>query len=134
MSELQPSPTVSQFVDGPVSADDRAYASHMLEQVSRDSPCGVRRARVRLFAEHDSVLGGPAIAEAVIMLQSGSVICAGSVAGTMPEAVDDLRERLRGRLRLAAARASRRLHAMSELRPRRWTAAGGAPPGTSYSV
>ena len=127
MNELQPPPTVSRFVDGPVSADDRAYAWAMFDQVSQDSPCEVWRARIRLFADGDTDAGSAAIAEAVIMLEGGSVICAGSAARTMREAVDDLRARLCRRLLLTARRAANHLHAVSELQPLRWSAAGGAP-------
>jgi hypothetical protein len=126
MKELHPARVVSEAVDGPVSGDDWVYASLMLEDVSRDSPCEVRQARLRLFAERDATSGEVAIAEAVMMLHSGSVICAGSVASTMPDAIDDLRQRLRRRLSLAATRASRRHLGAPELRPKRWMVAGRA--------
>jgi hypothetical protein len=115
MKQLDPARVVSQAADGPVSGDDWVYASLMLEDVSRDSPCEVREARLRLFAERDATTAGEAaIAEAVMMLESGSVICAGCVASTMPDAIDDLRTR------------PARRHRAPELCPKRGMVAGGA--------
>src|ERR1700716_3614322 len=113
MTSLQPPPPVSTSADAPVSGEDWVYASDMLEDVSLSSPCVIRTARLRLFAEPGATAGGAggagaaprpparlrlfaepgatagqaAIADAVLTLETGSVICAGSVASSMPEAV-----------------------------------------------
>lgn len=139
MTQLQPAPAVAQIVEGPVSADDWVYASHMLRDVSHTSPCAVREAGLRLFSETEATSGGAqaALAEAVILLTSGSVICAASVASTMPAAIDDLRERLHRRLAGGAERAARRSDTTRPLHPRRWVAArrsrGGQPARATSS-
>jgi hypothetical protein len=119
MNRLQPHPVLAQSVEGPVSGDDWVYASTMLEDVTRGAPGQVRQARLRLFADTEPAKHAASVADAVILLDSGSVICAGSVARTMRDAVDDLRHRLLGRLSLARARAVRRRRTSAEVQPQR---------------
>jgi hypothetical protein len=129
MTSLQPPPPVSTSADAPVSGEDWMYASDMLEDVSLSSPCVIRKARLRLFAGPGATAEQAAIADAVLTLETGSVICAGSVASSMSEAVDDLGERLRRRLAVAGSRAAPKRQTYS----RRWISHQQNQPGMTGS-
>jgi hypothetical protein len=91
-------PMLSEIIDGPVAPLDRVHAFDVLRTICRRAPRPVCSARARLTSIPE---GGPsplAIAEAVLVLDGGLVVCAGSEGTTMREAVDDLAARLRRRL------------------------------------
>ena len=97
-------PMLSEIIDGPVAPTDRVHAFDALRAICRRAPRAVQSARARLTSVPE---GGPtplAIAEATLVLDGGLIVCAGSVATTMREAVDDLAARLRRRLGNIAGR------------------------------
>jgi hypothetical protein len=97
-------PMLSEIIDGPVAPTDRVHAFDVLRGICRCAPRAVQSARARLTSVPE---GGPsplAIAEAILVLDGGLIVCAGSEATTMREAVDDLAARLRRRLGNVARR------------------------------
>ena len=98
-------PMLSEIIDGPVAPLDRVHAFDVLRGICRRAPRPVCSARARLTSVP---LGGAkplAIAEAILVLDGGLVVCAGSEATTMRDAVDDVAARLRRRLANIAGRA-----------------------------
>ena len=98
-------PMLSEIIDGPVAPLDRVHAFDVLRAICRRAPRPVCSARARLTSVP---LGGAtplAIAEAMLVLDGGLVVCAGSEAATMRDAVDDVAARLRRRLANIASRA-----------------------------
>ena len=98
-------PMLSEIIDGPVAPLDRVHAFDVLRAICRRAPRPVCSARARLTSVP---LGGAtplAIAEAMLVLDGGLVVCAGSEATTMRDAVDDVAARLRRRLANIAMRA-----------------------------
>jgi hypothetical protein len=98
-------PMLSEIIDGPVAPLDRVHAFDVLRAICRRAPRPVCSARARLTSVP---LGGAtplAIAEAMLVLDGGLVVCAGSEATTMRDAVDDVAARLRRRLANIARRA-----------------------------
>ena len=96
---------LSEIIDGPVAPLDRVHTFDVLRAICRRAPRPVCSARARLTSVP---LGGAtplAIAEAMLVLDGGLVVCAGSEAATMRDAVDDVAARLRRRLANIASRA-----------------------------
>ncbi|HZP27310.1 MAG TPA: hypothetical protein VFC99_00025 [Acidimicrobiia bacterium] len=103
-------PMLSEIIDGPVAPLDRVHAFDALRSICRRAPRPVRSARARLTSVPEGGAAPLAIAEAILVLDGDVVVCAGSEATTMRDAVDDLAARLRRRLakmpRLAAGATS----------------------------
>src|SRR6266568_3861269 len=81
-------PMLSEIIDGPVAPTDRVHAFDVMRGICRRAPRAVQSARARLTSVPE---GGPsplAIAEAILVLDGGLIVCAGSEATTMREAVD----------------------------------------------
>jgi hypothetical protein len=91
-------PMLSEIIDGPVAPTDRVHAFDVLRGVCRRAPRPVASAKARLTSIPEGGLTPLAIAEAILVLDGGLIVCAGSEATTMREAVDDLALRLRRRL------------------------------------
>jgi hypothetical protein len=104
MKEREVTATLSQIVDGPVPAPDRLYSFDMLREICRHAPRHVYGVRARLSAAPDGGANAPAVAQAILVLDGGLLICAGWVGATMAAAVDGLGQRLRNRLDNVAAR------------------------------
>jgi hypothetical protein len=90
--------TLTQMIEGPVAASDRAYASDRVRDLCRTAPRAIRRARTRLTAPAAPVDDWPAVAEGTLMLDGGLILGAGVTAATMHEAIDLLMARFRHRL------------------------------------
>ena len=97
-------PMLSEIIDGPVAPLDRVHAFDVLRGICRRAPRPVCSARARLTSVPEGGATPLAIAEAILVLDGGLVICAGSEATTMRDAVDDLASRLRRRLANIARR------------------------------
>ena len=91
-------PMLSEIIDGPVAPLDRVHAFDVLRGICRRAPRPVCSARARLTSVPEGGATPLAIAEAILVLDGGLLVCAGSEATTMREAVDDLASRLRRRL------------------------------------
>jgi hypothetical protein len=105
--ELRPEldvPMLSEVIDGPVAPLDRVHAFDVLRAICRRSPRPVESARARLTSVPEGGAMPLAIAEAILVLDGGLVVAAGSEATTMREAVDDLAARLHRRLANIAGR------------------------------
>ena len=105
--ELRPEldvPMLSEVIDGPVAPLDRVHAFDVLRAICRRSPRPVESARARLTSVPEGGATPLAIAEAILVLDGGLVVAAGSEGTTMREAVDDLAARLRRRLAIIARR------------------------------
>ena len=90
---------VSATVDGPVPALDWSYAVDELRRYADGAATPVCRAHVRLFWEPEIHARPVAIADCVLVLESGgTVVVAGAVGATMHATIDDLIECLRCRL------------------------------------
>jgi len=100
-------PTVTEIIEGPVTAVDRVYAFDRIRYACREAPRRVQRVRARLSTQSHPVGQSPAIAEGTLMLDGGLVICAGAAANTVRAAVDELTGRLRRRLRSVGGKARR---------------------------
>ena len=98
MSELAVRPSITEIIDGPVAAVDRVYAFDRVRDACRAAPWPVRRARTPLFTQPHPTGRWPAIAEGTLILEGGVIVCAGVVASTLREAIDQLTARLRRRL------------------------------------
>ncbi len=98
MSALVAVPTVTEIIDGPVTAVDRVYAFDRVRDACTSAPRTVHRARARLFTQPHPTDRWPAIAEGTLILDGGVVVCAGAAAATLREAIDLLAARLRRRL------------------------------------
>jgi hypothetical protein len=107
VAELRPElavPMLSEIIDGPVAPLDRVHAFDVLRAICRRAPRSVCSARARLTSIPEGGATPLAIAEAVLVLDGGLIVCAGSEGTTMREAVDDLAARLRRRLANIALR------------------------------
>ena len=105
--EVRPEPDVpmlSEIIDGPVAPLDRVHAFDELRAICRRAPRRVCSARARLTSVPEGGATPLAIAEAILVLDGGLVVVAGSEGTTMREAVDDLAARLRRRLANVARR------------------------------
>ncbi len=91
-------PMLSEIIDGPVAPTDRVHAFDVLRGICRRAPRPVSSAKARLTSVPEGGIASLAIAEAILVLDGGLIVCAGSEATTMREAVDDLAFRLRRRL------------------------------------
>ena len=97
-------PMLSEIIDGPVAPLDRVHAFDVLRSICRRAPRPVCSARARLTSVPEGGEAPLAIAEAILVLDGGLLVCAGSEATTMREAVDDLASRLHRRLANVARR------------------------------
>ena len=121
---------LSEIIDGPVAPLDRVHAFDVLRGICRHAPRPVCSARARLTSVP---LGGAtplAIAEAVLVLDGGLVVSAGSEATTMRDAVDDVAAPVSG----AASPTSRAAHRSRSHRPRGAASGGGQPVGVKSRV
>jgi hypothetical protein len=80
----------------PVAPSDLAYAWEQMRDLSRLSPRTVQWGRTRLSAAR--VGRARTAADAILLLDGDLVMCAGSVAPTTREAIDQLAGRLRRRI------------------------------------
>jgi hypothetical protein len=106
LDPLEVLPTVTEIIDGPIAPLDRVYAFDRVRDACRTSPRPVRRAHLRLVAQPRRSGRRPAVAEGTLVLDGGVVVCAGVVAATVREAVDDLVARIRRRVRGATRYAA----------------------------
>jgi hypothetical protein len=90
--------TLTEVIDGPVSALERVYAFEQVRDLCRTAPRAVRRARTRLEAPADASASWPAAAEGALMLDGGLIVASAVTAATMREAIDLLMARFRHRL------------------------------------
>jgi hypothetical protein len=90
----RPEATMTEIVDGPVTAADRIYALDQIRSICRAAPRAVRRARVRLCLESHPIGDAPAAADCLLLVDGALIICAGSAANSMREAIDGLAARL----------------------------------------
>jgi ribosome-associated translation inhibitor RaiA len=94
---LKEPPTVTAIIDGPVPGLDGFYAFDEVRKLSQRAASAVCGAQMRLGLQ--TYPRPVAIAECVVILESGTAVIAGAVASTMREAVDELMMRLHRRLR-----------------------------------
>jgi hypothetical protein len=97
-SQLPVEATVTEIIEGPITAVDRVYAFDTIRGVCRGAPRAVRRARARLTAQPHPTGSWPAMAECTLLLEDGLIVCAGVVGNSVRDAVDALAERLRRRI------------------------------------
>ena len=90
--------TVTEIIEGPITAADRVYAFDKIRGVCRGAPRTVRRARARLTARPHPTGSWPATAECTLLLEDGLIVCAGVVGTSVRDAVDALTTRLRRRV------------------------------------
>jgi hypothetical protein len=93
MRDVLPSPVTVQVAGGFVGPSERGYADEMVDSLCQSS----RRARGRvvLFAHTEPDGSTAASADAILVLDEYRVLCAGSVATTIGEAIESLDVRLR---------------------------------------
>jgi ribosome-associated translation inhibitor RaiA len=97
---MQLEATMTEIIEGPISAVDRVYAFDAIRRICETAPHAVQRVRARLTAEPHPTGDCPATAECSLLLESGLIICTGTAASSMRRAVDALMTRLRRRLDL----------------------------------
>src|SRR5437870_6227776 len=90
--------TAAVIIDGPVRPIDRVYAIDKIRDLCERAPRTVHRARARLSLAAQGTGQCPGTADAIFVLEGGLIVCAGSAATTVREAVDRLEARLRHRL------------------------------------
>jgi ribosome-associated translation inhibitor RaiA len=90
--------TSVELVGGYVTPEDLEYAWDRVRCLSASAPRAVRQCRAHLCTDIDSDGRSRAIADAILVVDGDLVICAGAVATTMLEAIDQLSSRLRRRL------------------------------------
>jgi hypothetical protein len=98
---LEAPSTVTAIIDGPVPGLDRVYAFDAIRTLSDRATTEVCGAQMRLSLRNQP--SPVAMAEYVMILESGKAVIAGAVATTMREAVDELMMRLQRRLRQIAS-------------------------------
>jgi len=92
MNDLLSSPVRVEVADGCVTSAMRVYAHEVIGALCRQA----RQARGRVVLSAPTEPGGPAVAtaDAILVLDEYRLLCAGAVAATMREAVDELEARL----------------------------------------
>jgi hypothetical protein len=105
--------TVTEIIEGPITAADRVYAFDRIRDVCRRAPRAVWRARARLTAQPHPTGSWPATAECTLLLEDGLIVCAGVVGSNVRDAVDALALRLRRRI--GGARDDLRPHRIESL-------------------
>jgi hypothetical protein len=90
----RPAATMTEIVEGPVPAADRIYALDQIHSICRAAPRAVQRARVRLCVQPHPIGDAPAAADCLLLVDGALIICAGSAASSMREAIDGLAARL----------------------------------------
>lgn len=90
--------TLTEIIEGPITAVDRVYAFDRIRAICRGAPRAVQRARARLTAQPHPTGSWPATAECTLLLEDGLIVCAGVVGNSVRDAVDALTVRLRRRI------------------------------------
>jgi ribosome-associated translation inhibitor RaiA len=90
--------TMTEIIEGPITATDRVYAFDEIRQVYPRAPSAVRRARARLTARPHPTGSCCATAECTLVLEDGLIVSAGAIGSNVRDAVDELTTRLRRRL------------------------------------
>jgi hypothetical protein len=89
--------TMTEIIEGPITATDRVYAFDEIRQVYPRAPSAVRRARARLTARPHPTGSWCATAECTLVLEDGLIVSAGAIGSSVRDAVDELTTRLRRR-------------------------------------
>jgi ribosome-associated translation inhibitor RaiA len=105
-SQTSSNATMTEIIEGPITATDRVYAFDKIRQVYPRAPSPVRRARARLTARPQPSGSCPATAECTLVLEDGLIVSAGAIGSSVRDAVDELMTRLRRRLVAPSARHS----------------------------
>jgi hypothetical protein len=113
--------TMTEIIEGPVTATDRVYAFDKIRELYPRAPSAVRRARARLTKQPHPTGSWPATAECTLVLEDGQIVSAGAIGTSVRDAVDELTTRLRRRLAAPAPNA-RNAHSGRRLGDRRRTA------------
>lgn len=87
-----------EVVGGHVAPADLQYARGRARRLCEHAPRAIRHFRTRLCADMDGDRRSSAVADAILVLDGDIVICAGAVAPTMCEAIDQLCSRLHRRI------------------------------------
>jgi ribosome-associated translation inhibitor RaiA len=98
--------TMTEIIEGPITAADRVYAFDKIREVYPRAPSPVRRARARLTARPQPSGSSPATAECTLVLEDGLIVSAGAIGSSVRDAVDELITRMRRRLAAPSARHS----------------------------
>jgi len=99
--------TVTEIIEGPITATDLVYAFDKIRQVYPSAPSAVRRARARLTAQPHPNGSWPATAECTLVLDDGLIVSAGAIGSSVRDAVDEITTRLRRRLAAPAMTSAR---------------------------
>jgi hypothetical protein len=97
-SHTRVEPTVTEIIEGPISAVDRVYAFDRIRGICRKAPRAVQRARARLTAQQHPSGESAATAECWLLLEGGLIVCAGVVGSSVRDAVDAVTARLERRI------------------------------------
>jgi hypothetical protein len=100
----EPAAVSVEVVGGTVAAGNAEFAVEKVRHLCRLAPRAVHRGGVHLCADVDDHGRSAATADAILVLDADLVICAGAVATTVREAVDELSARLRQRITAVGAR------------------------------
>jgi hypothetical protein len=119
-SQTSSNATMTEIMDGPITATDRVYAFDKIRQVYPRAPSPVRRARARFTAHPHPTGSWFATAECTLVLEDGLIVSAGAIGSSVRDAVDELMTRMRRRL--AAAPTVRHTHGTLRLADRSRTA------------
>jgi ribosome-associated translation inhibitor RaiA len=115
MTERQDNASV-EVGGGHVIPADLEYAWDRVRALCGYSPRAVQHLRMHLCTDIDGDGRSSAVADAILVVDGDVVICAGAVATTMLEAIDQLSSRLRRRIMALRGRdegSSSRSHAMA---------------------
>jgi hypothetical protein len=96
MKDVLPTPVSVQVAGGFVAPSDRGYASEVV-----DSLCGPSRSargRVVLVTHRYADGSNAASADAILVIDEYRLLCAGAIATTMREAIEELETRLQRQL------------------------------------
>ena len=93
MEDVLSSPVAVQVAGGLVAPSERRHAAEVVGSLCRSSHSA--RGRVVLYAHTEADGSTAASADAVLVLDEYRLLCAGSIATTMREAIDGLEARLR---------------------------------------
>jgi hypothetical protein len=87
-----------EVVGGSVAPIDEAYASEQLGYLWRHSPRAMQRGCAHLCVGEDDIGRSTATVDGYLVFDNDLLICAGAVATTMRDAIDQFSARLRRRL------------------------------------